>query len=129
MQYASGTSVILHIAPACCWTVGLLDCWTVGLLDCWTVGLLGCWAVGLLDCWTVGLLGCWAVGLLGCWVAAFDHRLPFRPICYLTALASRQAVPPLAGSRSCGIYYLPVVPDQASLVLLDSGLLNPSGLE
>jgi hypothetical protein len=27
------------------------------------------------------------------------------------------------------VYYLPVVPDQASLVLLDSGLLNPSGLE
>jgi len=39
------------------------------------------------------------------------------------------AVPPLTGSRSRGIFYLPVVPDQASLVLLDSGLLNPSGLE
>jgi hypothetical protein len=37
-------------------------------------------------------------------------------------------VPPLWGYDYV-VFYLPVVPDQASLVLLDSGLLNPSGLE
>jgi hypothetical protein len=38
-------------------------------------------------------------------------------------------VAPFQGYDYVVVYYLPVVPDQASLVLLDSGLLNPSGLE
>jgi len=40
------------------------------------------------------------------------------------ALAAQQAVPPFQGYENLVAFYLPVVPDQASLVLQDSWLLG-----
>ena len=71
-----------------------------------------------------------------CSIDATSSRKPWRPSglrfhrslpraipgAWLTVLASRQSVPPRWGYDCVIVYYLPVVPDQASLVLWDSGL-------